>query len=547
MTVIRIKRSSYFLAVLVLFLLSACGGGDSDSDSGSDSASKNLSPTASAGEDQYHNFTGYMEIDLDGSQSSDPEGEELTYSWTIISSPDNSSPSINNSESSPLAKLIVSSNGIYEVQLTVTDTNGNTSKDNVVITINAIPNATISAIGNSVTGDSISLDGAESSDDDGDQLTYHWSIASSPESSSSVLSDSNSPVVSITPDVEGIYTFELIVNDGLTDSPSSLFILNVFRKIEGLGYRPIDAEYNIHTDKIIMVSTNPNQLQIYDPVTNENTAVDLPLVPTSVSVGPDGLFAAVGHDAWVSYVDLNNASLVKNIAVSTDVVDIILAGNNYIYAFPRTDQWETIRSLNINTEAETLSTGNSIRAGTLVKLHPSGNSIYGADNGLSPSDIEKYNIKNGPAEYLYDSPYHGDFSMCGDLWMSKEGARIFTRCGNVFRSSELQSEDMIYNGSFDGISLIRQLDHSVSSNEVTLIPDNYSWNDTDEDTKIYKYDYDFLVYKEESTLPSFVLNGNAYPGHGRYVFYHSSGEQIFVIVQADEESGFLMDYGIVTY
>lgn len=42
-----------------------------------------------------------------------------------------------------------------------------------------------------------------------------------------------------------------------------------------------------------MIATIPNQVHIFDPVTNVDTTVDLPLSPTSISVSPDGLYAAV--------------------------------------------------------------------------------------------------------------------------------------------------------------------------------------------------------------------------------------------------------------
>jgi myo-inositol-hexaphosphate 3-phosphohydrolase len=41
--------------------------------------------------------------------------------------------------------------------------------------------------------------------------------------------------------------------------------------------------------------------------------------------------------------------------------------------------------------------------------------------------------------------------------------------------------------------------------------------------------------------------GSDYSGHGKFVFYSSSGTNIFVIMQADGEAGFVNDFGVVTY
>lgn len=314
-----------------------------------------------------------------------------------------------------------------------------------------------------------------------------------------------------------------------------------------LSYRVVDAEYSKQLNKIIMVSANPNKLHIYDPETNTEESLDLPTTPNCVSVGPDGLSVAVGYNAWVSYIDLQIlsrttssagiASISKNIATTTDVLDVVLAGNGYIYAFPRRDQWEEIRCINISTSVETLMYG--IYAGTKAKLHPDGNSIYGADNGLSPSDIEKYDITSGTATMLYDSPYHGDFSMAGDLWMSEDGMRIFTRSGNVFRSSAVVAEDMTYNGSLPGASGLISLCHSSMSGKVAVIPQD--------DTGLMIFEYAFLNYETKYNLPFFLNNGQVYAGHGKYVFVNSGGNKYYVIMQADSVSGLLYDYAITSF
>ena len=98
----------------------------------------------------------------------------------------------------------------------------------------------------------------------------------------------------------------------------------------GLDCRVVDAEYSGALARIVMVSATPNRLHVFDPLTAVDVPVDLPLAPTSLSVGPDGLFAAVGHDGWVSYVDLSAGSLVKTMPVSTAAVDVVLAGNGFV-------------------------------------------------------------------------------------------------------------------------------------------------------------------------------------------------------------------------
>lgn len=314
-----------------------------------------------------------------------------------------------------------------------------------------------------------------------------------------------------------------------------------------LPFRVVDAEYSRALERIVMAGASPNALYVYDPATGLYDTISLSPTPTSVSVGLSGDYAAVGHDGWVSYVDLSQTNPVEVFATTADVSDVVLADNGFIYAFPRIDQWETIRCIEIATGTETLSSGYSIRAGTRVKLHPDGTKIYGADNGSSPSDIERYDITGGTASVAYDSPYHGDYPVCGDLWISEDGLRIFTRCGRVFRSSDVQAEDMTYNGSL-AVSLITHLDHLAASSTVAVVPDGSSWGaDPGADLQVELFDYDFLVSAGSLILPEYPVAATSYPSHGRFVFFRADATALSVIVQADDTSGILNDFAVVTF
>jgi hypothetical protein len=399
------------------------------------------------------------------------------------------------------------------------------------------------------SGSIVQLDGSSSFDNDSNTLSFSWMFQSWPAGSNAALDDPQVVNPTFVADVDGVYVLDLIVNDGLVDSAVDQVTVTAQKDIGMLSFQVHDAEYSKQLDRVIMASTTPvNSLHIYNPLTSSDTAVDLPLAPSSVSVAPDGLYAAVGHNGWISYVNLSTATLEKTFPVSTDVLDIVLAGNGYVYAFPRRDQWEYIRCVNIATEAETLSSGMQIYAGTLAKLHPDGTTIYGADNGLSPSDIEKYDISSGTADYLYDSPYHGDYPMCGDLWLSEDGLRIFTKCGSVFRSSTVQNEDMVYNGSLSNSSRIEYLSHSAMANKVIAFPEASVWPVAGmEDTELNIYDYDFLTFEAAVPMPVFFVGGQSYAAHGKYVFFSADGNNYFAIVQADVTAGLLDDFGIVVY
>lgn len=386
------------------------------------------------------------------------------------------------------------------------------------------------------------LDGSLSNDADNDPLTYTWTLVTKPDGSVASLSDVHNVKPSFTADMLGTYTMSLVVNDGIIDSSAVTVTVTSFTKNSGLDYTVIDAEYSNSLDRIVMVSTNPNRLHIYNPADNTERYVDLPLVPMSVSVGPAGTDAAVGFDGFVSYINLSTASLVKTMSVSAAAFDTVLAGNGFIYVFPLEDQWENIRCINISTAAETLQTGSLIYDSTHARLHPDGNNIYGADNGLSPSDIEKYSITGGTAVYAYDSPYHGDYAMSGNLWFSEDGLRIYVRGGNVFKSSAVKAEDMTYNGKLPGSGLVRELDQSGTAGKVCLITDSAA-----DDMSVKFYAYEYSTYEKSLQLPYFTVNGKSYAGHGMFVFFNAAGSSCYVISKADASASMLKDYSIVTF
>jgi hypothetical protein len=314
----------------------------------------------------------------------------------------------------------------------------------------------------------------------------------------------------------------------------------------------VDAEYDRSSDKIIAVTESPNQLLRLDPTTQTIQTVALNYVPTCVSVAPNGNFAAVGHNAAFSYVNLNTLSVQQVYAITTDALDIVLAPNNWVYVFPRQDQWENIRCVNLSTGNETLHAGNSIYAGTRAKLHPSGNYIYGANNGLSPSDFEKYNIAGGTAQYLYDSPYHGDYEFAGDLWFADDGARIFARSRNVFKSSTLQNNDMTYNGALVGEGGVVTLDHSTAANRIYSVFSDGMWFwDLKPGNQVRRYDAQFLAFQGTMTLPDFLVpdgtgGGKLAISRGYFGFFNAAGNKFHILVKAHEDAGAVNEWALVS-
>ncbi len=99
-------------------------------------AAGNSPPVANAGEDQTVFLTDAItSVSLDGSRSSDADGNPLTYQWSFTSQPEGSESVIYTSGDSAKPYFMVNVIGTYEVQLVVNDGKVDSEPDSVTITV----------------------------------------------------------------------------------------------------------------------------------------------------------------------------------------------------------------------------------------------------------------------------------------------------------------------------------------------------------------------------------------------------------------------------
>lgn len=187
-------------------------------------STENSAPIADAG----HSQTAIVgaTVTLDGSNSSDVDGDSLVFSWVFIKKPENSSATLNDS-GAVKPQFLIDLPGTYELQLVVNDGKLASQPDTVSIsTQNSAPVANAGEDLSGLVNATILLDGTQSSDVDGNPLTYKWSILSRPQGSTSNLSDSSVPQPSLLIDYPGSYVIQLIVNDGFVDSAADTVVVS---------------------------------------------------------------------------------------------------------------------------------------------------------------------------------------------------------------------------------------------------------------------------------------------------------------------------------
>lgn len=194
-------------------------------------STQNSRPVADAGPDQtvFHRDTVF----LDGSASSDADGDPLTYTWSLLTRPEGSAAVLvapGSTEEPPIAAdtvpwrtSVADLPGTYVAQLIVHDGLSASAPDTVVITAdNRAPVAQVGADQTVVVGTAVQLDGGLSSDPDGDPLTYAWTWLARPTGSSTTLTGATTSAPRFVPGRSGVYRVQLVVHDGFVASPPAV-------------------------------------------------------------------------------------------------------------------------------------------------------------------------------------------------------------------------------------------------------------------------------------------------------------------------------------
>jgi hypothetical protein len=186
----------------------------------------NSAPMANAGEDQ--NIATTTVVTLNGSASSDADGDAISYSWSLTTVPAGSNASLSDSTNvSPTFTADI--DGAYIAQLMVNDGTVDSTANTVTITAdttNSAPMANAGEDQNVLAGTTVFLNANGSTDADGDALLYTWSFVSKPSDSLALFDNELAENPSFTPDLNGSYVISLIANDGFEDGVADIITID---------------------------------------------------------------------------------------------------------------------------------------------------------------------------------------------------------------------------------------------------------------------------------------------------------------------------------
>jgi lysophospholipase L1-like esterase len=213
-------------------------------------------------------------VPLDGSESFDPEGDSIqSYEWTVASSPEGSIATIVD-PGSQLTEFTPDIEGIYKINLVVSDGIYNSVAGVMKITAKATNTAPIANAGNDTTvatSKFFLLNGTASSDPDGDLLLYSWELISKPGEGPLNMNFLNTPHPRIFPPLAGEYVFGLVVNDSITSSEEDFVTVTAVDGYLGTtGIESYNFVFNVHpnpTTGIISIE--------YEIPSNQNISIAL--------------------------------------------------------------------------------------------------------------------------------------------------------------------------------------------------------------------------------------------------------------------------------
>ena len=179
-----------------------------------DCADNNKTPIAAAGPDQ----TIILPTDrilLDGSNSNDQDGKINAWLWAKVSGPASFTIMQTDSAKTSVKDL---TRGVYQFELKIIDDKGASSKDTVMITVDAVfstnhPPVACAGVDQVITlpTNAVTLNGTCSTDPDNNIVTYLSTKISGP--SSFAITNPNALQTQVSSLVQGIYQFNLNVTD----------------------------------------------------------------------------------------------------------------------------------------------------------------------------------------------------------------------------------------------------------------------------------------------------------------------------------------------
>ena len=199
-------------------------------------------------------------------------------------------------------------------------------------------------------------------------------------------------------------------------------------------YRVSQSAYSRSLDRLVLTSDTPNSLPLFAPLTRADQSIALARPPTSIALRPDGLFAAVGHDAGLSLVNLQTATVEAFLPVPLEVATLVFSPRSILFAYPSANRGTPIR---LNLANRAIAPLPPALPTSVVRLSPDATTL-----ASSAALIERWTINGTLLNPLATATPESR----GNLWFTHSGSRLLTACAVSYLSSDLSPNHRINRG-----------------------------------------------------------------------------------------------------
>ncbi len=289
-------------------------------------------------------------------------------------------------------------------------------------------------------------------------------------------------------------------------------------QVKNLDYTAIDAEYSAYLNKLVIISSKPNQLHIIDPETKAEQIVLLPQIPLCLALDKSGRYAAIGYDGWVSTLDLSNIGSLKNFASGASVKDVAIKPPFvYFVAAAQNENSGLVYTLDSNSGVKNTDSNWRNRNVYKISLDVSQDVLM----ANSYSNFLTFSVTGNIALYRTESR---TTDTDGGFWLTEEGAKTVVKSGNVYNNS-----DFSYAGRFSELSTVQSASHSVILKKLFIIPKSLSSYGKSVGDSIQVYDDQYLAFERTIAIPDMIANGRK-KAYGKYAFASTDGKSLYVVV-----------------
>lgn len=393
-------------------------------------------------------------------------------------------------------------------------------------------------------GDIVSLSGSESTDPDGDSLSFSWTFTNLPENST-IETRFEGVDLDLVFDVVGEYSLELTVSDGSLSTTQSLEPITTIpfyrQNHENFGFDLIENDFQ--SDRLLVGSRNfvniiPNEPLVSSiPIFETPNRTDgLPNIIDSIAIESGG---SLGAAYWnedggrLGFFDLDTGDLTltrdfqpSEILAPFPTLAFDGAANFYLFT-PNGTGSLTPFVIDPTTGLGDLSEASI--PGIPSLFHPDQDRFYIFIDEGSNTTIGEYRFNDGNPIEIASNTILSE-NICDEMWISSDGTRIYDECGNFISLSDGNDHLNITQNHMD---LEGYIPVSIDSNQSTnLIAVG------NRDFMCCIEDIIYFDYETGERLGSLNLNDSDVTSGGRFwftrhVYFTPMRETLRVVAQDD--------------